>query len=268
MEITKLKVTPSIAQEWLDTENDINRPISKRNVNKFANDLRAGRWRETHQNIIAFFEDGKLADGQHRLLAIVAANMPFELMIATGLERSAGSMIDQGRPRSVSDALRIGGLLSSDKYTGYAVAIVKMILSAEVTNNKTLSISETAQFIEVLRDGIEFVCGATSAIQGSGIKNAVVRAAITTGYYSIDKPKLERFVRVLVSGMPEGPDDAIIIRLRNWLLIEGSNGGGSARVVRYRTILKILKAYNDGEDKKIIRRANENAFILGIFADE
>jgi len=240
MEITKLKITPSIAQEWLDT----------------------------HQNVIAFYDDGTLADGQHRLAAIVAAKMPVEMMIASGLTKTAGSMIDQGRTRSVSDAMRIGGLLSSDKYSGYAVAIVKMILSAEVIGNKGLSISETAQAIEVLRDGIEFSCTSTSAIQGSGLKNAVVRSAITTLYYHIELAKLERFVRILVSGMPEGPEDAIVIRLRNWLLCDGSTGGGSVRIVRYRTILKIANAYSEGEDKKVIRRAVDNTFTLGIFDSE
>lgn len=270
MEMRKLKVTPAIAKGWLDTVNLSNRNFSHNLVKKYARDMQSGNWRNTHQNAIAFYEDGTLADGQHRLMAVVESGVrSLEMFVAFGLSREDGSMIDQGRPRSVADALTIGGMLSSNTYVGYSVAIAKLIRAAEARVNKSnMSISEVAKSVEALRDGINFSCSELSSVQGAGLKNATTRAAVTTGYYHLPTYVMQRFSRVLVSGMPEGAEDETIIRLRNWLLMVGTTKGGSDRIDRYRTILKYLNAYYEGKPVKLIRIAKDNVFETGVFDNE
>jgi len=70
MQITRMNVTPEMAQSWLDAANTGNRTMTRRVVSKYADDMIAGRWIDTHQNAIAFYDDGSLADGQHRLGAV------------------------------------------------------------------------------------------------------------------------------------------------------------------------------------------------------
>jgi hypothetical protein len=53
-------------------------PLSKRTVRDFAEAMRRGDWRLTHQGI-AFDASGALVDGQHRLAAIVEADVPVEI---------------------------------------------------------------------------------------------------------------------------------------------------------------------------------------------
>lgn len=270
MEMTKLKVTPAIAQEWLETVNVSNRNFSHNLVKKYAKDMETGNWRNTHQNAIAFYEDGTLADGQHRLMAVVASGVrSVEMFIASGLSREDGSMIDQGRPRSVADALKIGGMLSNNTYVNYSVAIAKLIRAAEAHERKaSMSISEVAKSVESLREGIDFSCSELSSVQGVGLKNATLRAAVATGYYHLPTSVIQRFSRVIVSGMPEGAKDETIIRLRNWLLMSGSTRSGTDRIDRYRTILKYLNAYYEGRPVKLIRVAKDNAFETGVFDNE
>lgn len=267
MEMTKLKVTPAIAKEWLDTANHSNRRLSRHNVIKFAADMRDGNWQDTHQNVIAFYEDGTLADGQHRLAAVVMSGVPVSMFVASGLSKKDGGMIDQGRTRSVADALKIGGLISSDKYTSYAVAIVKLIRSAECRNNNGFSIAQTAKAIEDMQDGIEFACRHTTSMKGIGLKNATMRAAVAVAFYHVDQALLERFCRVMVSGMPEGSGDEMLIRFRNWLIVLGATKGGTDRIVRYQTILKIIDAYNKGINLSRIHKASGNTFETGLFND-
>jgi len=268
MEMAKINVTPSIAKEWLDTVNTSNRNISMASVNKYARDMTAGSWRETHQNVIAFYADGTLADGQHRLSAVILSGQPVKMFVATGLNRKDGSTIDQGRTRSVADALKIGGMVKADSYVTYGVAIVKMIRAAETATYLTLTIKETAEMVNQMNNGIQYSCASLTAINGGGLKNAVVRAAVATAYYFVDRAKLDRFCRILVSGMPEGPGDEVVIRLRNSLLTNPRTSGAIDRANKYRTILRVIKAYQNGENLKIIRIPQNNAFTMGIFDDK
>lgn len=268
MEMTKLKVTSAIAQEWLDTVNVSNRNWSHHLVKKYASDMKAGKWRDTHQNVIAFYKDGTLADGQHRLMAIVRSGVPVDMFVASGLSQDDGGMIDQGRPRSVADALKIGGMVSMSGHTTYAVAIVKLISAAEREVATNMTISEVADTIDMLSSGIEFSCAELRSVVGVGLKNATLRSAVTVAYYHFQKPVLQRFCRVIVSGMPEGASDECLIRLRNWMLVSGPTKGGNDRIDRYRTILKYLCYYCQGHSFKYIRVAKSNAVTTGVFNDE
>jgi hypothetical protein len=85
-------VTPEIAKEFL-ISNEQNRRIRPSWVNYLAYCIRHNEWRVTHQGI-AFSDTGRLLDGQHRLLAIIKADMPVNLMVSHGLDESVFSAID------------------------------------------------------------------------------------------------------------------------------------------------------------------------------
>lgn len=66
-------VTPAMATKWLEEGNTHNRKVRDSVVMRYAADMKAGRWKQTHQGI-AFNGDGTLLDGQHRLFAIIEAD--------------------------------------------------------------------------------------------------------------------------------------------------------------------------------------------------
>src|SRR5947199_10315040 len=74
-------ITPKKAAEYLGL-NTANRPLSNRTVREFAAAMRRGEWRVTHQGI-AFDTTGALVDGQHRLAAIVEADLPVDVTVFT-----------------------------------------------------------------------------------------------------------------------------------------------------------------------------------------
>lgn len=94
-------VTPQKAAEYLQRNNN-NRPIRNSHIKSLADMIRDGSWRTTHQGL-AFADDGSLIDGQHRLKAIVMANIPAEMMITEGLLAQAYDVLDCGITRSISD---------------------------------------------------------------------------------------------------------------------------------------------------------------------
>lgn len=109
------------------------RKIRASAVKRYAEDMRAGAWRVTHQGI-AFDTEGNILDGQHRLLAVVKANVPVQMQVTTNLP-AEGVMdsIDCGAARSVANQLQI--------VHGYAnafltAAIIRNIAVLALTDGK------------------------------------------------------------------------------------------------------------------------------------
>jgi hypothetical protein len=100
-------VTPQKAAEYLQ-RNTGNRPLSKRTVREFAQAMRRGEWRITHQGI-AFDTSGALVDGQHRLAAIIEADVPVEITVFTEVPDGAFDVLDTGKRRNAADVLAIEG---------------------------------------------------------------------------------------------------------------------------------------------------------------
>lgn len=104
------KITPEKAREYLSKIDPTikNRPINKRYVDLYARDMKAGKWRVTHQGI-AFDKDGYLRDGQHRLTAIIKADMPVTMMVSRGLYENSFIGMDSGLKRNARDVLALSG---------------------------------------------------------------------------------------------------------------------------------------------------------------
>jgi len=107
-----MTITPQEASLWLDTKNSKNRPISENAVAKYTQEMLQGRWRLNAQPII-FNKSGQLANGQHRLLACVRANTPFETVVTYGMDDDAFDTIDDCNTRSLADVLSIKGEASA-----------------------------------------------------------------------------------------------------------------------------------------------------------
>ena len=100
-------VTPAQAQAWLQT-NHLNRPIRPRKVVQYAQDMESGRWKESFDPI-RFGKSGRLIDGQHRLHAVMLANMTVRLFIVRGVDDSAFDVFDNGAARTLADMLSLEG---------------------------------------------------------------------------------------------------------------------------------------------------------------
>ena len=106
-----VNITPEMAAEWLEHNMANNRPLNTRTVNKYARIMRGGGWNLTHQGI-AFDEKGTLVDGQHRLKAIVTANMPVRMMVTRGVEHKEGEAfsVDVGMRRTTNNIMQMSGI--------------------------------------------------------------------------------------------------------------------------------------------------------------
>jgi hypothetical protein len=115
------KITPEKAAEML-AANTANRPVSKSTVRGFADAMRRGDWLVTHQGI-AFDTDGVLVHGQHRLAAVIEADLPVEMTVFTDVEPDTFDVLDTGKRRNAADVLAIEG----EKSTATLAAMVRTV---------------------------------------------------------------------------------------------------------------------------------------------
>ena len=106
LEFKKELITPSRAKELLEA-NINNRRVKNEVVNRYAQDILAGRWKEDTGEVIKISKSGIVLDGQHRLYAIVKSNTPIFLHIAYGVDDSVSDVLDTGSVRSATDVFRL-----------------------------------------------------------------------------------------------------------------------------------------------------------------
>lgn len=102
------EVTPETARRWLG-RNQGNRTLrSKSLVRDYAQTMKNGRWAFTGEPI-QFAPDGRLLNGQHRLSAVILANVTLPFLVVRNLPAEAQRYMDSGAKRTVADALTMDG---------------------------------------------------------------------------------------------------------------------------------------------------------------
>jgi len=115
------RITPERAEELL-AANTANRPLSRSTVRAFAEAMRRGDWLVTHQGI-AVDTGGVLVDGQHRLAAVIEADVPVEMTVFSEVEPDTFDVLDTGKRRNAADVLAIEG----EKSTTLLAAMVRTV---------------------------------------------------------------------------------------------------------------------------------------------
>jgi hypothetical protein len=86
--------------------NANNRRIKQLKIDQYARDMAAGKWNPDSSDI-SFDVDGKLANGQNRLLACIQADVPFPTLVRTGIDPAAVDNMDAGAVRTFGDVLKM-----------------------------------------------------------------------------------------------------------------------------------------------------------------
>ena len=101
-------ITPARAAELLETNID-NRGIRRDAVAAYARDIAAGRWMDSGETIKRDYT-GRLIDGQHRLAALIQADVTLRMLVVSGLDPAVQRVIDVNVRRTAGDALRFLGV--------------------------------------------------------------------------------------------------------------------------------------------------------------
>ncbi len=99
-------ITPEDANKILEGNVRNYRKVNKNLVKRYARDMRENQWSK-NGGVLSFFQDGSLANGQHRCLAAVQAGKGFWALVYNGVETDRN--VDTGTKRTFVDHLRRGG---------------------------------------------------------------------------------------------------------------------------------------------------------------
>ena len=199
-------VTPELAREWLAT-GVWNRTVSRDTVRAYVREMVAGQWLRTHQGI-AMDEMGRLIDGQHRLLAVIMAGIPVELMVTRGLATAEGcapgagvmDVIDRGRGRSVGNQLQLAHGIRNG-----TVAKVCKTLATLCSPHRTrkLSVAETLLVYRAFQKPVDWVLERAPKAHGlraAGVLGAFAFAMGALQHRGIEKTAVERCWERLMVG--------------------------------------------------------------------
>lgn len=222
-------ITPKMAAKWLaDDEADPNRRnrgISGPTIAAYARDMANGRW-QLSEAAICFDVAGTLINGQHRLHACCMAERSFDVVVMRGFPRKAQEVMDQQRPRRITDVLYMRGYTHTAILAGAARRLLDFrdiaegapggIMSGRITHAELLTVIERHP---KLSESAHFCADKATRVRGMGVSLAV--AIHYTGRNLLkEAAKADAFIKVLQTGIPAYPGDPAH-RLREKMLTRG-----------------------------------------------
>jgi len=239
-------ISPGRASEYLK-KNHCNRPLKKASIKRYARDMAAGAWRSTHQSI-AFDRKGHLLDGQHRLHAIIMANVTIKLYVTRNVSAEVNDGIDNGLNRTTIDILHYHGIQADNLVVGLIRWMAYKVGDRESIGRMTRA--ERVDFYNEHSEAISFVVSLfakSKPVPRTRISS--VLAVFGRAYYSTkDKLKLERAAEIMITGVGGDDEERWLIMLRNYLLYQKSIGGEVIRQEIYLKTERALHAYLHGEE--------------------
>ena len=155
MQIIQRVVSPADAGAWLEN-NDGNRKLRPTHVDFLTRIITSGQWQITHQGI-AIGKSGRLLDGQHRLRAVIKANMSVPMMVATGVDDVTYKAMDAGvAPRTMSELLN-----TERRPTSCATTMMRLLMGVNKSQTHEIEIILEC-FSKELPIVMEFVRARTS----------------------------------------------------------------------------------------------------------
>lgn len=101
------KITPDVAEMWLQDNID-NRRLRPKHVSHLARAMERGEW-SLNGDAITFDRNGRLIQGQHRLLAVIESGTTIESVVVRGVGLDARDTLDQPARRTLGDILNWRG---------------------------------------------------------------------------------------------------------------------------------------------------------------
>lgn len=243
-----VSVTPRIAEKLL-SRNSHNRNVSPTNYNKVLEAMSKGEW-ELNGEAIKVASDGRILDGQHRLMVAAENDLTFKTLVVYGLPSDTQDTMDTGKSRSIGDVLRLNGVRAGNEVAGIATALVRMDkygLKAAMNGTSSAYPVTSRQVLSRVQaePTIVDIYSLISKVRKLG-SGAVVPGSLYYVFSGIDADDTEFFFEKLGSG--EGlTSGSPILALRNVLISLAGERGTVNRVYLAALFIKSWNKYRTGE---------------------
>lgn len=241
-------ITPEIATEYLK-HNKVNRKVRAYAVSNYARDMKDGKWELSPQGI-SFYENGDLADGQHRLLAVTRAGIPVDFYVTYDVPASStiqdrcmtrkqwDSLVLQGIDKSVANNSTVAIANFLFRYDGITNPSIQMLNSVISVHGKMMALAQS-----IVKHGVS---GKTTAGNAS-----CASACFCALFCGIPQDGLDTFSRVVNTGFYDGNKESAAIVLRNYMEKEYTGKSSEDRRAAFNMCLNAIKDFTEGRGRKI-----------------
>jgi hypothetical protein len=236
-------ITPERASQILE-KNVHNRSVNNRAVARLAAAIRAGEWRFNAQPI-QLTADGTVLDGQHRLMACIAAGVAIECLVVWDALPETQETMDMGKARTVSDIFKLRGYNNHHAVAalGRRLALAKQFgpRTGATQTNREVSTGAVIQAIEELQNLPRYTVEARQICKTCNFTAGQV-GFLMWWFDSIDEVDSAFFWDRLRSG--EGLYEGYPIYALRRLGMNRVTSGIGTHFHQYQTAALIIKAWN------------------------
>lgn len=238
-----------------------NRPLRPNLIDKYANDLIAGKWPPNGATVV--FHGDRLLDGQHRLHAILKTGISATLLIVRGVSADAMPTIDTGLSRTPGDTVRAA---LPDIVGGYynAVAAAARIVHGYLNYGDVRTSPERQPTRSQLVHTVESHQGIVDSVKSLRTQ-PWLRPKVTAAWHYLcgiqHKAQRERFFNDLIEGVNLSADRPVRL-LRERMLAERSNRAKVDTRVLSAYIVKAWTAELSGRQLRLLRLRDDEPFPL------
>jgi len=215
------KINPAKATRILN-KNVCNRKLRPGVVERYTLDMKSNNWTEC-PDPISFYEDGELADGQHRLYAIIESDTVQTFIIVRDLPRAAGLNINVGLIRTLVDNARISGV--NTDLSNRLIAVARAVATGKRNASSNFPTSNALKLAYIDTYGEACRWAISNGPTGKRYSHSLVLAAVARAWmHESDKARLVRFGEVVSTGFMEDDKDSAAVAFRNYLISTSATG--------------------------------------------
>lgn len=251
MTFVTVQVTPAVAIEWLKLNFENNRSINKAAVARFAEDMKAGAWRLSHQGI-AFDDQGRLVDGQHRLRAVIESGATVEMLIVYYKKAPPLTHLDRGTTRSLGAVLEVSGAFARGQGASVASTVNSLVALVRGAIVRRVTEDDIHKIYAAHKTGIDF---ATSLLKPGKITAPFAAAIAYT--HPICPQRIESFAVQAIN------NDGLAMHSGAWhfsrLMSECKSQTHAQRLVASQAAVKCVMLHMQDREVKTFRTSVEGA---------
>jgi len=237
-------VTPELAKKWLEECNVFNRPVNQTVVDMYVRQIKSGLWRRTHQGV-AFTSERSLLDGQHRLTAVVTANVTVPMLVFIDESPENYEYIDCGRNRSNLEIVRMSTRNETLKLM-HTQTLKAMLAGRYCKSNGKYSNAELGELYRRYSTAVDFAVDQLGDYPNKQINDPTVRGVVARACYYLSKDQVVDFCNMLKGQSQEHPAAKTVNTFRECLMLWEDRRENTKREI-YKRCECILRAIQNNE---------------------
>jgi hypothetical protein len=253
-----MDIGPDQAIEMLEF-NTRNRPLDQKHVDYLAAEMRAGRWKLTHESI-AFDVNGVLQDGQHRLWAVVMSGCTVPMSVTRNTPVDCIEYVGGGKVRKAAERMSLSGRYPQGVSSGQLATLRAMVRGLGA--DRKIPFYQEMDLLARHKPAVDFAVGNLTTNRVKGVGSSITRAVVARAWYSVDIDRLRRFCEVLRSGMASDPIEGNVILLRDYLSRLDRSDTLSNLREQYGKVERALQAFLAGKTLSVIRSCQTEIYPL------